>query len=66
VQPAVAEPRVEAHPSTRWLLVVVVLITAALIGYFGVRAIADAVASGTSATAGISGTTAAPLALLLR
>ncbi|WP_205843734.1 serine/threonine-protein kinase [Nakamurella deserti] len=45
VRPAPAEQQVRVHPSTRWLLVVVVLVTAALIGYFGVRAIADAVAT---------------------
>lgn len=44
-----SQPRVEAHRSTRWLLTVVVFLTAALIGYFGVRAIADTVADQSAA-----------------
>ncbi len=48
--------RVEAHPATRWLLAVLVLITAALIGYYGVRAIAEAVAADTGSASALFGT----------
>jgi serine/threonine protein kinase len=53
-QPAVPAVRIEAHPATRWLLAIVILVTAALIGYFGVRAIAESVATsaGTAAAVG--------------
>lgn len=49
VAPVVSAPSIEAHPSTRWLLAVVVFLTAALIGFFGVRAIAESVAGGSLA-----------------
>ncbi len=38
-------PRVRADATTRWLLAVVMFLTAALIGYFGVRAVAASVSA---------------------
>ena len=45
-RPPAAAPsvRVQADAGTRWLIAVLVLVTAALIGFYGVRAIAEAVA----------------------